>query len=337
MRAVVLVGGFGTRLRPLTLHTPKQMLPVVGVTMLERVLSWLGSHGVTEAVLSLGYRPDAFTAAFTDQRCGGVQLRYAVEPEPLDTAGAIAFAAREAGFAERFVAINGDVLTDADLSALVADHDAHPDTAATIALTPVEDPSRYGVVDVDGGGLVRAFVEKPAAGTEPSHLINAGQYVLEPEVLDLVEPGRPTSIERAVFPTLAGDGRLRAVSSSAYWIDAGTPEAYLRANLDLVDGVRGHETALHASAVVAGGAEVTHSVVASGATVAPGAVVEGSVLLDGAVIEESCVVRDSIVGPAGKVKAGAKLSDLTVVGAGYEVEPGAVLRASLVPPPDTWG
>lgn len=336
MRAVVLVGGFGTRLRPLTLRTPKQMLPVVGVTMLERVIAWLGRHGVTEAVLSLGYRPDTFTTSFPDRRCAGVALRYAVEPEPLDTAGAIAFAAREVGISERFVALNGDVLTDADLSALVADHDAHRGTAATIGLTPVEDPSRFGVVDVDGTGLVRAFVEKPAPGTEPSHLINAGQYVLEPEVLDLVEPGRPTSIERAVFPALAADGRLRAVSSSAYWIDAGTPEAYLRANLDLIDGSRGRETAVHHTAVIAPGAEVCRSVVAAGASIGPGAVIDGSVILDGAVIEEGCTVRGSVVGPSAKVKAGAHLSDLTVVGAAYEVESGAILRASLVPPPDTW-
>lgn len=337
MRAVVLVGGFGTRLRPLTLHTPKQMLPVVGVTMLERVISWLGSHGVTEAVLSLGYRPDAFTASFPDRHCAGVELHYAVEPEPLDTAGAIAFAARDIGISERFVAVNGDVLTDADLSALVADHDAHPEAAATIALTPVDDPSRYGVVDVDDAGMVRAFIEKPAPGTEPSHLINAGQYVLDPEVLDLVEAGIPTSIERAVFPTLASSGRLRAVSSSAYWIDAGTPEAYLRANLDLVDGVRSHETAVHPSATVHPGAEVAHSVVAAGVTIGPSAVVEGSVVLESAFIGDGAVVRGSILGPCAKVKAGAQLTDLTVVGAGQEIDSGTVLCASLVPPPDTWG
>ncbi len=337
MRAVVLVGGFGTRLRPLTLHTPKQMLPVVGVTMLERVIAWLGGHGVTEAVLSLGYRPDAFTASFPDQCCAGVRLRYAVEPEPLDTAGAIAFAAREVRIEERFVAVNGDVLTDADLTALVADHDAHPETAATIGLTPVEDPSRYGVVDVDDDGLVRAFVEKPARGTEPSHLINAGQYVLDPDVLDLVEPGTPTSIERAVFPSLASDGRLRALPSPAYWIDAGTPEAYLRANLDLVDGVRSHERSVHPSAVVHPDAEVRHSVVASGVVIEGGAKVDGCVVLDGAVIEGGVVARDSIIGPCSKIKAGAQLSDLTVIGARHEVDAGAVLRASLAPPPDTWG
>lgn len=337
MRAVVLVGGFGTRLRPLTLHTPKQMLPVVGVTMLERVITWLGSHGVTEAVLSLGYRPDAFTASFPDQRCAGVELRYAVEPEPLDTAGAIAFAAREVGISERFVAVNGDVLTDADLTALVADHDAHAGTAATIGLTPVDDPSRYGVVDVDVDGAVRAFVEKPAPGTEPSHLINAGQYVLAPDVLDLVEVGTPTSIERAVFPTLAKEGRLRALSSPAYWIDAGTPEAYLRANLDLVDGVRSHESGVHPSAVVHPDARVVHSVVAARAEIGCGAVVEDSVVLDNAVVEDGAVVRGSIVGPCSKIKAGAQLSDLTVVGARHEVDAGTVLCASLAPPPDTWG
>lgn len=336
MHAIVLIGGYGTRLRPLTDTVPKSMLTVGNEPIITRLLRRLGRSGVGVATLALGYLPDPYLAAFPGDRCGEVTVRYAVEPEPLDTAGAIAFAAREVGISERFVALNGDVLTDADLSALVADHDAHRGTAATIGLTPVEDPSRFGVVDVDGTGLVRAFVEKPAPGTEPSHLINAGQYVLEPEVLDLVEPGRPTSIERAVFPALAADGRLRAVSSSAYWIDAGTPEAYLRANLDLIDGSRGRETAVHHTAVIAPGAEVCRSVVAAGASIGPGAVIDGSVILDGAVIEEGCTVRGSVVGPSAKVKAGAHLSDLTVVGAAYEVESGAILRASLVPPPDTW-
>ena len=161
MIAVVLVGGEGTRLRPLTLTTPKQLLPIAEVPMIERVLAHLARYGVERAVLSMGYRPDAFFAAFPGDRCAGVALTYAVEPEPLDTAGAIAFAARQAGVAETFIAVNGDVLTDLDVGTLVDFHHRRAATA-TIHLIPVEDPSAYGVVVSDDEGRVLSFLEKPA-------------------------------------------------------------------------------------------------------------------------------------------------------------------------------
>ena len=182
MKAVVLVGGEGTRLRPLTLTTPKQMLPVVGVPMLERVLGHLARHGVDEAVLSLGYLPDAFLEAYPDGRAAGVSLAYAVEPEPLDTAGAIRFAATSAGVDDTFVVVNGDVLTDLDLTGLVAFH-RRAGAQGTIALHPVADPSAFGVVPTDADGRVTAFVEKPPRGEAPTNQINAGTYVLEPSVL----------------------------------------------------------------------------------------------------------------------------------------------------------
>ncbi len=162
MKAVVLVGGEGTRLRPLTLSSPKQMLPIVGVPMIERVLGHLAAHGVDEAVLSLGYLPDAFMEAYPDGRAVGVRLTYAVEPEPLDTAGAVRFAAKYAGIAETFVVVNGDVLTDLDLTSLVAFH-RQRGAEGTIALHPVSDPSAFGVVPTDEEGRVMAFVEKPPA------------------------------------------------------------------------------------------------------------------------------------------------------------------------------
>lgn len=233
----MLVGGFGTRLRPLTLTTPKQMLPVAGRPMIEGVLEHLRGHGVDEVVLSLGYRPDAFTEAFPDATCAGVHLVYAVEPEPLDTAGAIAFAARHAGIDERFLVVNGDVLTDLDVSALVAFHDAAW-AEGTIALTLVEDPSQFGVVPTDDDGRVQAFIEKPPPGEAPTNLINAGYYVLEASVLDRVPPGRKVNIERVTFPAIAADGRLYAKADDAYWLDVGTPERLLQASLDLLTGAR---------------------------------------------------------------------------------------------------
>ncbi|HZQ57946.1 MAG TPA: nucleotidyltransferase family protein, partial [Acidimicrobiales bacterium] len=181
MRAVVLVGGEGTRLRPLTYAVPKQMLPVAEVPLIERVLTHLVAHGVSDVVLSLGYRPDAFIEAFPDGTCAGASLAYAVEEQPLDTAGAIRYAAEVAGVAETFLVFNGDVLSDLDITALIAFH-RDRGAEATIALTPVEDPSAFGVVPTAPDGRVQAFIEKPAPGTAPTNLINAGAYVLEPSV-----------------------------------------------------------------------------------------------------------------------------------------------------------
>lgn len=330
MRAVVLVGGFGTRLRPLTLDTPKQMLPVVDRPMIEWVVGHL-SRFVDEAVLALGYRPDAFIEAYPDAVCGGVKLTYAVEDEPLDTAGAIRFAALEAGIDERFLVVNGDVLTDLHVGDLLAFHEDRG-AAATISLTPVEDPSRYGVVPTDERGRVHEFVEKPDRHLAPSNWINAGTYVLEPEVLELIHHEGPVSIERVTFPALAAEDRLYGFESDAYWLDAGTPATYLQAQLDLVDGHR-EETpgAVAADAVVAAGAKVDHAVLMAGTTVAEGAAVVDSALLPGARIEEGATVRDSVVGPGAVVGAGAVVEAGTVLGEGAEVAPGEVLSDARRP------
>lgn len=335
MRAVVLVGGFGTRLRPLTLATPKQMLELGPLTMFERVIDRLGRAGVTEAIVSLGFAPDRFTEAFPDGECAGVKLHYAIEPEPLDTAGAIRFAARHAGVDDTFIVVNGDVLTDLDYGWLVERH-RELGGEATIHLIGVDDPSRFGVVDCDADGRVRAFVEKPAPGTEPCNLINAGTYVMEPSVLDLIDEGRKVSVERETFPELVARGTLYAVPNDVYWIDAGTPAAFLRASLDLVDGTRGSEPAIDPSATVSPDATVSHSVIGAGATVAAGATVVDSVVMAGATVAEGAEVRGSIVGREAKVGAGAKVVDCSVVGHGETVAAGTELAAGTVPDPTTW-
>ena len=336
MKAVVLVGGFGTRLRPLTLSAPKQMLPVVDQTMLERVVGALGRQGVDEVVLSLGYQPDAFTSEFPDGVCAGVKLIYAVEPEPLDTAGAIAYAAGVAGLSERVLAVNGDVLSDLDVAELWRRHEAFG-ADATIALTPVEDPSRYGVVPIDAENRVDAFIEKPDPGTAPSNWINAGTYVLEPSVLDSIPRDRKVSIERETFPALVERQRLFAVQSDAYWIDAGTPEAYLQANLDLLSGDRGEpEQGVHPGAHVDPDATVTRSVVGDGAVIAAGARVTDSIVMGGASVgERSCVDR-SIVGGRSKVGPGCELRDLSVVGYDQPVDPATTMTRATVPEASTW-
>jgi mannose-1-phosphate guanylyltransferase len=342
----------------LTYTTPKQLLPVVGLPLLERVLTHLATAGVDEAILSLGYRPDAFVSAYPDATAAGVRLSYAVEPEPLDTAGAIRFAALHGTVEETFIAVNGDVLTEVDIGALIACHRRH-DAVATLHLKAVDDPSRFGVVPIDDEGRVLAFVEKPPAGHAPSNLINAGTYVLEPSVLDHIPAGRRVSIEREVFPALAAAGSVYGVASEAYWLDAGTPEAYMQAQSDLLDGTRVGVPAPGArrladgvwglgspriegevrpssfvgdGAVVAGGALVSASVMGTGSVVASGAVVEGSVLLPGARVDTGARVSDSIVGHNAVVSEGCLLSDLTVVGDDVVVPAATRLIAARVPP-----
>lgn len=332
MRAVVLVGGFGTRLRPLTDAVNKQMLPVVDRPMIERVLAGLAQHGVTDVVLSLGYAPDAFLEAYPQRTCAGVRLEYAVEDQPLDTAGAIRFAATEAGIDETFLVVNGDVLHDVDVGAVWRTH-RERGAEGTITLTEVDDPSRYGVVPLDDEGRVEAFIEKPAPGEAPTSWINAGIYVLEPSVLGRIAPEGKVSIERATFPAMVADGTLHGVQSDAYWIDAGTPATYLKAQLDLVDGTRaevaeaiGPDTTLDGT--------VERSVVMAGAVVAEAAVVRGSVVLPGGVVEKGAQVEGSIVGPQARVGEGSSLTGLCVLGDGVVVEPGSHLDGVRIPDPD---
>jgi NDP-sugar pyrophosphorylase family protein len=309
-------------------------------------------------VLSLGYQPDAFLSAFPDDQACGVSLSYAIDPEPLDTAGAVRFAATTSGVDETFVVVNGDVLTDLDITAIVDFHRGRG-AEATIALTKVEDPSRYGVVAVDQEGRVEAFVEKPAPGTAPSDLINAGTYVLEPAVLDRIPEGR-SSIERLVFPSMVASGTLFATASSEYWIDVGTPVTYLQAQLDLLDGVRGCSPAPSAqdagdgvwqigrpvvdgdvvgpsligdAAYVATGARVERSVIGAGARVGAGAAVRNSVLLPGSHVRADGVVDSSIVGERAVIGERARVSALSVVGGGARVEDGAVSDGEKVTAP----
>ena len=328
MRAVVLVGGEGTRLRPLTQDTPKQMLPIAGLPMLEWVIGHLASHGIDDVVLSMGFRPDAFRTAYPDGRCAGARLTYAVEPELLDTAGAIRFAATEAGVSTTFLVVNGDVLTELDVGALIAFHrERH--ARATISLTPVDDPSRFGVVPTDPAGRVTAFIEKPPPDEAPTNLINAGTYVLEPDVIDLIPGGRRVSIERETFPQLVESRSLYALASDAYWLDTGTPAAYVQANLDRI----ADDAIISASASVAEGATVHRSIVDRACCVEDGAEVVESVLLPGARISRDAVVRRSVVGWDALVGEGSRLEDHTVIGRGGEVAAGTTLRGARVPEP----
>jgi mannose-1-phosphate guanylyltransferase len=331
MRAVVLVGGFGTRLRPLTYSVPKPMLPVGHVPIIERLVANLVRGGVTDVVLALGFKPEPFVEAFPAGLCAGARLQYAVEPEPLDTAGAIRFAADAAGIDETFVVANGDVLTDLDIARLVEFHRLRA-AEATVHLIAVADPSAFGVVALDADGRVERFVEKPAPGTEPSNLVNAGTYVLEPSVLSRIPSGEKVSIERATFPAIVDGGGLFALATDDYWIDTGRPDLYLAANLDLLDGRRPHDhcTAVAPGAQVDATAVIDAAVVAAGAVVGPHARVARSVLLDGARVDGGAGVTGSVV--MGHIGAGAQVTDC-VIGADAVVHPAEVLTGERRPAP----
>ena len=351
--AVILVGGQGTRLRPLTDRTRKDMLPLVDRPLLAYTFEHLARHGVERGIISCGYLPDQIEAGFGTQH-DGMALEYAVEDEPLGTGGAIAFAGRD--LEGSFFALNGDSLREADLGELVAFHRSSG-AKATILLTPVADPSRYGLVRTAADGRVETFLEKPRPEEIDTDLINAGLYVLEPEALELVPPGRSVSIEREVFPRLAAEGSVFGIALPGYWLDVGTPESYLQAHRDVLerifqtdvgDALGADFTLVDETADVHPGAKLVPPVY-----VGPGAVVEDrarlgslAVLGSGARLAEGCVVENavigartrvgprasvvgSIVGADVQIGAGCELHNLAVVGPGAEVGERNVLDHGL--------
>jgi len=319
MQAIVLVGGEGTRLRPLTETVPKPALTLVDRPFLAYMIEWLAGHGVTEVVLACGFLPGVLREALAgEEDRAGVSIRYVAEPEPLGTAGAIRFAADELGedLDDRFLALNGDVLTDLDLGSLLRAHEQR-EAVATIGLHPVEDSSAFGLVHSDEGGEVREFLEK--TGERRPGEINAGMYALERSVLDLIPPGVSVSIEREVFPRLVGEG-LHGQLLDGYWVDIGTPERYLQASWDILEGrveTRVEPTSpgllTAADAELAGAAKVgPRAVIGPGCRIGVGAEVRESVLLEGCLIGE-----------------GARISN-SILAAGVEVAPGVVLEGAVV-------
>jgi mannose-1-phosphate guanylyltransferase len=318
MQAIVLVGGEGTRLRPITDTVPKPALTLVDRPFLAYMVEWLGAHGVTEVVLACGFLPDQLREALGDGEHEGVALTYVVEPDRRGTAGAIRFAAEALGerLEDRFLALNGDVLTDLDLTALLRAHEERG-ARATIGLYGVEDSAAFGLVECDAAGAVLAFTEK--TGEAVPGEINAGAYVLERSVLDLIPPGRKVSIEREVFPRLVGEG-LCALRLDGYWMDIGTHERYLQATWDILEGRVATEVRATAPGLflgdgcaVAGSARVgPRAVVSAGCEVGADAAVEGSVLLPGCTVGEGARVSGSILAPGAVVEPGARVDDAMV-------------------------
>ncbi len=353
MQAVILVGGQGTRLRPITYDTPKALVPLRNRPFMGYMLDFLRNGGLDGAVLSMGYLPDPIQEYLAECDLDGFSVDYAVEDHALGTAGGIKNAERHLRGDRPVVAVNGDVLSGLDLSKLIEQHESSG-ALATITLTSVEDPTDYGLVEVDHDMVVHRFIEKPAADEVTTSLVNAGIYVLEPEVLEMIPAAQEVSIEREIFPELQTMGRLRAYVSSSYWRDIGTPRSYLAASHDVLSGAvgapregfeycevdpsvrKGKNVRLLPPVSVAAGCEIGDQATIGGRSalgrrcrVGEGAVVEGSILLDGAEVEASAVVRGSIIGKRARIGQNAIVRGLSVLGAGCVVGEGNVLDQGI--------
>jgi len=341
MQAVILVGGQGTRLRPVTSTVPKPVVRLVDRPLISFMLEWLRGHGIDDVVMSCGFLADGVRNVLGDGSQLGVRLRYVEEPEPRGTAGALKLA--EPMLDERFLMLNGDVLTDIDLGQQIAQHEA-TGARATLALVPVPDPSAYGLVILREDHSVSDFVEKPSSDSVESNLISAGAYVLEREILELVAPDRNVSIEREVWPLLVDDG-LYGSPSESYWLDVGTPARYLQATFDIIEGnvataVRERlgsdwlaidqqaqsqgrvipPAVLERGVRVAAGAHVgSLAVLAEDVTVGAGATVERAVVLEGSQIGDGCELRDCIIAAGCRVGAGTRITGGAVLGEGVKV------------------
>jgi mannose-1-phosphate guanylyltransferase len=337
MQALILAGGEGTRLRPLTSSVPKPVVPLVGRPFIGFMLDWLGSHGVDEIVMSCGHMASGVRSVLRDGAGFGVRLRYVEEPRPMGTGGAVKFA--EALLDERFLMLNGDVLTDLDLMALMAAHE-RTGAQATLALVGVEDPSAYGLVRTTAEGVVTGFVEKPDPAEVDTNCVSAGAYVLERDVLGLLAPDRPASIERDLFPRLVGSG-LYGWTADAYWLDIGTPERYLQGTFDILEGrlttrlgarpldvaedVENEGRIVPSAAVGSGcrigdGARIgSRAVIGRGVSVGPDTVIEDAVVMAGARIGAGCRLSGCVVAAGAWIGDRCRVNGLAMIGRGARI------------------
>ena len=347
---MILVGGQGTRLRPLTSTVPKPVVQLVDRPFIVYMLEWLSGHGIDDVIMSCGFLADSIRDVLGDGSAFGLRLRFVEEPEPRGTAGAVKLT--EPILEDRFLLLNGDVLTDIDLGAQISQHEA-TGARATLALVKVPDPSAYGMVLLKDDHSVEAFIEKPsangaAADVDPNisggALISAGAYVLEREILDLVPPDRNVSIEREVWPQLVGEG-LYGYASESYWTDIGTPARYLEGTFDIIEGnvktavaarlAEGWATiapdvelegrvippaVVEAGAKIAAGAHVGPLVVLSeNVTIGANSTVERAVILPGSQVGEGCELRDCIIGPRCRIGSHSKVTGGAVLGEGVSL------------------
>ena len=332
MQALVLAGGEGTRLRPLTHTVPKPVMPLAGRPFLTFMLHWLREHGVDNVLMSCGFLSHRVEEVLGD-RYEDMRLTYVHEEEPLGTAGPVRLAADEGLLEDRLFILNGDVLTDIDLTAQLAFHE-EKNASATLALIGVEDTASYGVVPTDDAGAVEEFLEK-SPGPAPTNRINAGAYVIERSVLDQIPAGRAVSFEREVFPELVSNG-LYGFMSEGYWIDIGTPERYLEATYDLLSGrVKStlpprDETGslIYEPAIVAGAHIGPQSVLGRHCSVGAESTVERSVLHERVSVGSGCTIREAVLGDGVQVGDGAEIEQGAMLGSEVVVEAGEVVEAN---------
>jgi mannose-1-phosphate guanylyltransferase len=356
MQAVILVGGEGTRLRPLTSGTPKPIVTFVDRPFMGFMLEWLSRHGVTDVVMCCGFLATKVKDILGDGSAFGVNLQFVEEPEPRGTAGARKFA--EHLLQDRLLMLNGDTLTDIDLSAQLEQH-ARTGAVGTLGLVPVEDPSAFGLVLRNADTSVSGFLEKPGpdqlVGLD-SYLVSGGIYVLEKSVLDLIPPDVNVSIETEIWPALVGAGLYGfAADAASYWLDIGTPDRYMQGTADILTGavhtavaarLNGGRQAIEgdvdpgasvsgpviieAGARVDAGATITGpAIIGAGTTIAAGATVEGAVVLDGCRVGAGAVIRGAILSPNVTVGERTVVSDLAMLGEGVEVGADNVLGAAV--------
>jgi len=337
IEAILLVGGQGTRLRPLTIGTPKPLLPTAGVPFLAHQLARAAAAGITRVVLATSYRAEMFADQFGDGSAFGLQLECVQEEVPLGTGGGIrnAAASLRSGPDEPVVVLNGDILSGHDLGAQLELH-AKEDAAVTLHLVEVPDPARFGCVPTDSGGRVTAFLEKTPRPL--TNRINAGCYVFRRRVIDEIPAGQVVSVERATFPALISAGQVvMGYPDTAYWLDVGTPEAYVRGSCDLVlgrlaspalPGPCGQALVLPGAVLEPGAQVLGGSVIGAGSRVGEGARIEGSVLFDGVIIGAGAVITGSVIGSSAQVGEGAVI-DGAVIGDGAHIAEGNELRAGL--------
>ena len=345
MIAVILVGGFGTRLRPLTCTRPKQLLPLGNKTLIEFMISRLEEQGFREIVLAVGYRPDSLQEVLGDGEKLGVTIHYSLEDEPLGTAGPIKQAESHLRGSGRFLVLNGDIVSDMNYQQLLAQHDSHNATAS-IALYRVANPSRYGVVDITSEGRIRAFIEKPSAVTAPSNLINAGCYVLDESVLDYIPIGRKVSIERETFPALCEKTQVYGWEHKGFWIDTGTPTSYLEANREILRASLVGSNATQPMKEYSDGKGVQYVrpymigmntqignycligpnvILGRNVTVGANTRIRDAVILDSVEIGEGVILKDTVIGEGAKIGNNICLEEFQLVGDGATVHEGAVV------------
>jgi mannose-1-phosphate guanylyltransferase len=341
MQAVILAGGEGTRLRPLTHAVPKPVITLVDRPLIVFMLEWLREHGVDDVVLCCGFLAASVESVLGDGSAHGLRLRCLAEPEPLGTAGALKFAERLLD--ERFLMLNGDVLTDLDLTVQIAQHEQTGATA-TLALVGVEDPTAYGLVRMTADNAVTEFVEKPSPDEVDTNLISAGAYVLERSVLEMIPGGRAVSIEREVWPALIGHG-LYGCPFEAYWLDVGTPERYLQGTYDIIEGRMSTRVAdrlgdgyllvadgasfqgrvippavIEAGCRIDAGAQVGSLVVlGEGVSVGAGTTIERAVVMSGAEVGADCLLRECIIAPGARIGPRTQISGGAVLGEGVSI------------------